>query len=185
MLKTITHSIELLNTSKIILYPTDTVWGIGCDATDKVAVQKVYDLKQREDSKSLIILVDGFEMLSHYVESIPIQVIEFLQDTNVPITVIYDNPINLAENVIATDNTIAIRIVKDSFCNTLIKQFGKPIVSTSANISKKKTPLNYTEIEKKITTKVDYIIPLFDIATNNKPSKIIKFKNDEIIILRP
>lgn len=152
--------IEIVNTAGTILYPTDTVWGIGCDATSKEAVQKVFDIKQRAESKSLIILVDGIEMLQEYVSDIPEKVIELLENTEKPTTIIYKNPRGLATNVIAEDNTVAVRIVKHAFCEQLIARFGKPIVSTSANVSGDETPVSFEKISTSILNSVDYIVNL-------------------------
>src|SRR5690349_4409775 len=131
----IEHCLDVLEQGGIILYPTDTVWGIGCDATDTTAVQKIYALKARPDSKSMIVLVAEEKDILKYVASPDIAVFDYLQKTNKPTTVIYDGAISLADNLIAADGSIAIRIVRDKFCRHLIKRFRKPIVSTSANIS--------------------------------------------------
>jgi len=144
--KELQYAITCLSKASIILYPTDTVWGVGCDATNEVAVTTIYKVKQRDESKSLVILVDSFEMLQEYVTAIPRKVIELLEESTKPTTIIYSNPKGLAKNVIAKDNTVAIRIVQDKFCQKLIQKFGKPIVSTSANISGKPTPQSFKEI---------------------------------------
>jgi len=180
----INQALIILNNRKTILYPTDTIWGIGCDATNFDAVKKVYQLKQREETKSLIILVDSFEMLQNYVESIPVEIKSFLKKQTRPTTVIYDNPKNLAKNVIAKDNTIAIRIVKNGVVAELIKAFGKPLVSTSANISGEKTPLIFEEISDKIKNGVDYIVNHKQYKKEAKSSKIIRFVDNKIVILR-
>jgi L-threonylcarbamoyladenylate synthase len=180
----ITTLIEQINNNKSILYPTDTIWGIGCDATNFDAVRKIYQLKQREEAKSLIILVDSFEMLKNYVESVPLEVKLFLKKQTRPTTVIYENPKNLAKNVVAKDNTIAIRIVKNGFVAELIKAFGKPIVSTSANISGEETPLSFDEISKEIKNGVDYIVNHKQNKKEAKSSKIIRFVDNKIVILR-
>jgi len=153
-------SLNALNKNHTILYPTDTVWGIGCDATSEEAVQKIFDIKQRAESKSLIILVDGVEMLKEYVSDIPEKVIELLKNTQKPTTIIYKNPRGLAKNVIAQDNTVAVRIVKHAFCEKLIARFGKPIVSTSANVSGEETPSSFEKIATSILNSVDYIVNL-------------------------
>ncbi|MCF6280082.1 MAG: threonylcarbamoyl-AMP synthase [Flavobacteriaceae bacterium] len=169
---------EVLKESKTILYPTDTVWGIGCDATNSDAVSKIYTIKQRNESKSLVVLVDSFEMLQQYVDTIPTLVKKILSKNKNPTTIIYNNPKNLAKNVIAKDNTVAIRIVKDKFCQELIQEFGKPIVSTSANISGNPTPKSFKEIEPSILESVDYVVNLHQNRINKKPSKIIKLEVD-------
>ena len=184
MQKLIASCVNKLINSEILLYPTDTVWGIGCDATNKIAVDKIYKLKKREESKSLIILVDSFEMLLNYVDEVPNEINKFLKNTTKPTTVIYNNPKNLPNSLIAKDNTIAIRIVNKGFAHKLIKQFGKPIVSTSANISGKKTPLNFEDISNEIKNKVDFVVKVKEEKLTSKSSKIIRFANNKIDILR-
>ena len=173
-----------LKQGKTILYPTDTVWGIGCDATNEVAVKKIYQLKKREESKSLIILVSSIEMLIEYLEEIPKKAIKVLNSSDKPTTIIYKNPINLAKNTIASDNTIAIRIPQNDFCIQLINQFGKPIVSTSANISGQATPKSFSEISKAILESVDYVVDLHQDKLSEKSSKILKIVDDSVIVIR-
>ena len=178
-------SSEVLKGQKILLYPTDTVWGIGCDATSETAVAKIFKIKQREESKSLIILVDSIEMLQEYVSSISENIINVLSSTKKPTTIIYNNPVGLARNVVADDNTVAVRIVQNEFCQHLIKQFGKPIVSTSANVSGVETPKSFKEIDIVILESVDYIVNLHREEVNEKSSAILKVaENGEIIVLR-
>ncbi|MCD8453859.1 threonylcarbamoyl-AMP synthase [Tenacibaculum finnmarkense] len=181
----IKNSVAFLKTGKTILYPTDTVWGIGCDATNIEAVQKVYQLKNRAESKSLIILVDSVEMLKNYVEVLPKLAIQLIENAKKPTTIIYPNPKNLAKNTIASDNTIAIRIPKDDFCLQLIKAFGKPIVSTSANISGQPTPKTFSEISTAILQSVDYVVALQSDKKVVKSSTILKITaTNEIEIIR-
>jgi len=178
-------SLNALNKNQTILYPTDTVWGIGCDATSEGAVQKIFDIKQRAESKSLIILVDGVDMLKKYVSDIPEKVIELLKNTQKPTTIIYKNPRGLAKNVIAQDNTVAVRIVKHAFCEQLITSFGKPIVSTSANVSGEDTPSSFKKIATSILNSVDYIVnlPLENESANS--STILRLlDNGEFEVLR-
>ena len=171
--------------SEILLYPTDTVWGIGCDATSDEAVSKVFEIKQRSESKSLVILVDSIEMLKKYIPTVSKAVLELLSKTTNPTTIIYDNPVGLSKNVVATDNTVAVRIVQHEFCKQLIHQFGKPIVSTSANISGNPTPNSFKEIEQSILDSVDYVVNLQREEVSEKSSTILKVsKNGEIIVLR-
>jgi L-threonylcarbamoyladenylate synthase len=178
-------SLEVLTKQQILLYPTDTVWGIGCDATSEEAVNKVFKLKQRSETKSLIILVDGLEMLQKYVPSISKEILNLLKSTTKPTTIIYNNPIGLAKNVVATDNTVAIRIPQNEFCKQLIAAFGKPIVSTSANISGTETPKSFKEISHVILESVDYVVNLQREEVNDKSSTILKVaENGEIIVLR-
>ena len=178
-------ALQKLHQRGIILYPTDTVWGIGCDATNEKTVAKIYKIKQRAESKSVIILVDSITMLKNYVEEISDKAIEIIEKAEKPTTVIYNNPKGLASNVVASDNTVAIRIVKDKFCQELIKQFGKPIVSSSANISDKPTPKSFKEIDKSILEAVDYVVNLHQDKIATRASRIIKIlKNGELQILR-
>lgn len=181
----VNKTVGVLNNEGVILYPTDTVWGIGCDATNEKAVNKVFNIKQRQESKSLIILVDSSEMLKNYIPSISKNVLELLCSAKKPTSIIYNNPKGLAKNVIADDDTVAIRIPQNEFCKNLIKQFGKPIVSTSANISGKLTPKSFKEIEQPILDSVDYIVNLHREVVNEKSSTIIKIgDNGELIVLR-
>lgn len=177
--------IHILNNNKTILYPTDTVWGIGCDATNEEAVQKVYALKKREESKALIVLVSSLHMLKKYV-FVPKKALEILKTATKPTTIIYNNPKGLAKNLInKEDNTVAIRIVQDDFCRKLIKRFKKPIVSTSANISGMPTPTSFSEIEKQIKNNVDYIVNLHPSkAKEAQPSRILKINNHSVEIIR-
>jgi len=179
------NALKVLRQHQTILYPTDTVWGIGCDATSGEAVSQIFTIKNRENSKSLVVLVDSFDMLRDYIEEVPEKVIALLSAVTKPTTIIYKNPKNLAQNVIATDNTVAIRIVRDDFCKRLINQFNKPIVSTSANISGDPTPKSFKDISKPILDSVDYIVNLAKEKINLKSSTIIKIKEDNTIkILR-
>jgi L-threonylcarbamoyladenylate synthase len=174
-----------LKKGETILYPTDTVWGIGCDATNEDAVKKVYKIKNRQESKSLIILVDSIAMLKKYIEILTEQTIAFIKTVEKPTTIIYNNPKNLAKNTIASDNTIAIRIPQDDFCLKLISEFGKPIVSTSANISGLPTPKSFTEISKAILQSVDYVVALQLNKKVVKSSTILKLTtSNEIKIIR-
>ncbi|MCF6181134.1 L-threonylcarbamoyladenylate synthase [Lutibacter sp.] len=179
------NSLKILEEKKVLLYPTDTVWGIGCDATSEMAVSNIFDIKERLESKSLIILVDGIKMLQKYIPSISESILNFLSATSKPTTIIYNNPTGLAQNVVAKDNTVAIRIVQNEFCNQLITVFGKPIVSTSANKSGNPTPKSFKEIEKSILDSVDYIVNLQREEVNDKSSTILKIgDNGELIVLR-
>lgn len=176
---------KVLQAGKCIIYPTDTVWGIGCDATNELAVKKVFKIKKRDESKSLVILVDSFQMLEQYINNIPLEVIKLLKESTRPTTIIYNKPKGLAKIVIAQDNTVAIRIVQDDFCQHLIKQFGKPIISTSANISERPTPKSFKEIEPSILEAVDYVVNLRRNEITNSPSQIIKLtSNGELVVIR-
>lgn len=181
----ILKSLEVLNAEEILLYPTDTVWGLGCDATSDLAVDKIYKIKQRSESKSLIILVADIDMLQKYINDIPASVLELLESVSKPTSIIYKNPVGLAKNVVASDNTVAIRIPDNQFCKELIYRFGKPIVSTSANVSGNPTPQSFKEIETAILESVHYIVNLQREERNEKSSTILKVEdNGEIVVLR-
>ena len=183
MLTEIKQTNTYLKKGKTILYPTDTVWGLGCDATNEKAVSKIYKIKKRVESKSLIVLVSSVHMLKKYV-SVSKKALEFLKISKKPTTIIYKNPKNFAKNTIAKDNTIAIRIVQHEFCRKLIKRFGKPIVSTSANISERPTPKSFIEIEKSILENVDYVVNLQKNKVTDKSSRIIRIIGNDIEVLR-
>lgn len=181
----IDKALEVLIAQKILLYPTDTVWGIGCDATSEEAVAKVYWIKGRDESKSLIILVDSIEMLKKHISYIPNAVFEFLDKATNPTTIIYNNPTGLAANVVSSVDTVAIRIVQSEFCKKLIEKFGKPLVSTSANRSGSPTPKSYSEISASILESVDYIVNLQRDEINEKSSTILKLdEQGNITVLR-
>jgi L-threonylcarbamoyladenylate synthase len=187
MNKDIRKSFEALEKGQTFLYPTDTVWGIGCDATSFEAVSKIYQIKQRDESKSLVILVNTLEMLQNIIPNIPVKALEIIQNAEKPTTIIYDNPIGLAKNVVAEDKTVAIRLVKDEFCIALLQQFGKPIVSTSANISGEPTPSYFKEISDSVKKAVDYVVKWCQKDTEPKSaSSIIKItKDNSVTIIRP
>ena len=186
MIKELNSSLKILKKGQTLLYPTDTVWGIGCDATNFNAVQKIYQLKKREDSKTMICLVKDFKMLSQFIEEIPEAAKNILKYAQKPTTIIYDRPKHMAQNLIANNNTIGIRIVKDEFCFNLIKLLKKPIVSTSANISGEPTPKSFKEIETEILKGVDYVVNLKRESLGGTPSSIIKLsQNGDVKIIRP
>jgi L-threonylcarbamoyladenylate synthase len=178
MTSEITKALAVLESGGLILYPTDTVWGIGCDATDPEAVKKVYALKQRDDSKALICLVSNDAMLEKHVESVPEAAWDIIDLADKPTTIVYDEPKGLAANLISDDNTIAIRVASDLFCKQLIQRFGKPLVSTSANLAEMPTPKSYQEVEAAILKGVDYIVLLEQEKRMDSPSAIIKLGND-------
>jgi len=181
----INKCLQILKEGGLILYPTDTVWGIGCDASNEEAVSKVFKLKQREDSKALICLVADDRMLKKYIKKIPEAAFDIIDISEEPITIIYDEPQNLAQNLIAPDNTIAIRIPNDDFCFQLLRRFNGAIVSTSANISGQPTPKSFKEIDQDILKGVDYVVNLHREKINTKPSSIIKLSNDgQVKIIR-
>ena len=175
----IINAIHVLQQGGTILYPTDTIWGIGCDATNTKAVEKIYRIKSRTEAKSLIILLDNIEKLSTYIEKVPDITADLLASITNPVTIIYSNARKLAANVIASDGTIAIRIVKDDFCAEMIRRFGKPIVSTSANISGFEPPAIFSQIDEEIKKTVDYVVSYKqDYYTRSKPSTIIRLRDD-------
>ena len=181
MNKEINTALKILKQGGLILYPTDTVWGIGCDATNAEAVDKIFKLKQRNDSKALICLVADDRMLKKYVKQIPEAAFTLFDIHEAPITIIYDEPQNLASNLIADDNTIAIRIPDDDFCFQLLRRFNGAIVSTSANISGKPTPKSFKEIAPDILKGVDYVVNLHHEKKNAKPSAILKLSNNGVV----
>ncbi len=170
---------KVLQTGGTILYPTDTIWGIGCDATNYKAVEKIIQLKKRTEQKSFIILLDQPEKLELYVSKVPDIIWDLLPSVEAPLTVVYPGARNLARNVVAADQSIAIRIVKDLFCQKLISYFGKPIVSTSANFSTEPPPLIFSNISKELVSKVDYTVNYNrDKINSMKASMIIKVRQD-------
>jgi L-threonylcarbamoyladenylate synthase len=178
--------LEVLRKGGTILYPTDTIWGIGCDATNKAAVEKIYRIKKRPETKNLIILVDDPDMLKTYVKSIPEIAWDLISNVERPLTIIYPKAKNLPVNLIGPDDSIAVRIVKNDFCRTLIHDLAKPIVSTSANISGENSPMIFKDIPKEIRDSVDYVVNLYqDQVQELRPSTIIKLsENGEFRIIR-
>lgn len=176
-----------LRNGGIILYPTDTVWGIGCDATNEKAADRIYKLKKRTDNKAMIVLVTEERDVLQYVANPDRRVFEYLEQVTKPTTIIYKGAIGLAENIIGKDGSIAMRICNDDFCRQLIKRFRKPIVSTSANISGQATPIVYTDISLDIKIGVDYIVNYRqDDTTIAEPSTLIKWNKDGTpTIIRP
>ena len=185
MKEDITKSLEILREGKLLLYPTDTVWGLGCDATNEEAVQKVYQLKNRSESKSLVVLVDSLKMLNEYIQYIPDEALKLLNSLEKPTTIIYEHQRGLAKNMVADDNTIAVRIPNHQFCKDLIKEFGKPIVSTSANKSGEETPKSFGEISPAIVEGVDYVVKIERDKVSDKSSTILKLIGDEVQVIRP
>ena len=182
--KILDQSIEVLLNSQVILYPTDTVWGLGCDATNIDAVAKIFKLKNRVESKSLVVLVSSIEMLHTYVDAVPQKAIDIISTTKKPTTIIYSNPKGLAANAIALDNTIAIRIPSHDYCLDIINKLGKPIISTSANISGESTPKSFSEISLPILEGVDYVVNLEQDKITDKSSTILKLVGNDIEVIR-
>ena len=183
----IRHCLDTLRTGGTILYPTDTIWGIGCNATDPAAVKKIFEIKQRAESKSLIVLLADPRDINRYVGLPEPYLFDYLQTVVRPTTIIYEGAIGLAENLIAADGSIAIRVVKEDFCRHLIKRFGKPLVSTSANISGKTAPGHFKNISDGIRNAVDYVVQYRQ--SDEEPARastVIRFNSHgEIRVLRP
>lgn len=172
-------ALDVLRDGGVILYPTDTIWGLGCDATDAQAIKRIYQIKNREDSKSLIILVADERDVLQYVASPDLAVFDFIEEQTRPTTIIFEQAVALPDNLIAEDGSIAIRIVRDEFCRHLIKRLRKPIVSTSANISGQASPQNFLEVSEEIKHAVDHVVKWRqDDAAPSLPSQIIKWNND-------
>ena len=175
----ITQCLKVLSDGGLILYPTDTVWGIGCDATNAEAVQRVYALKQRDDSKALIVLIDNADHLDHYVVNVPMIARELIDVAVKPLTIIYEGAYNLAPNVLGDEDSVGIRIPNDEFCHRLCERFGKPIVSTSANVSGAPTAKTFADIDAAIIQGVDYAVEYRrDDKTSHQPSNIILLSRD-------
>ncbi len=179
--------LRVLENGGLILYPTDTIWGIGCDATNEDAVAKIFALKNRPDSKALIVLIADERSLLQYVASPHIEVFDYIQGVSKPTTIVYENAIGLAGNLLAEDGSVGIRICADEFCKHLIKRFKKPIVSTSANVSGFPPPKVFTDIDIAVKGGVDYVVHYRqDDVTPVEPSAVVKCNKDgSFTILRP
>ena len=179
--------VTVLKKGGTILYPTDTVWGIGCDATNELAIQKIFSLKKRNEEKSMIILLADEKDIINYSDDRHGVIFDYIKGINKPTTVIYENARNLASNLVNKDGSIGIRIVNDPFCRELIKTFGGPIVSTSSNISGYPPPAFFEDIDMEIKNGVDYIVQhRRDDLTPAAPSTVIKLAKDgSILVLRP
>ncbi len=186
MKEDIQKAIEVMSAGGLILYPTDTIWGIGCDATNDKAVQKVYELKQRSDSKALIVLIDNVVKLNYYLTETPDLAWDLIEVSDTPLTIVYDGARNVADNLVAEDGSLAIRVTHEKFSQELCRRFRKAIVSTSANVSGQPSPQNFSEISDVIKDGVDYIVGYRqDDMTKAKASGIIKLgKGGEIEIIR-
>ena len=186
MKKDIDKCLEVLNNGGVILYPTDTIWGLGCDATNQKAVQRIYEIKQRSDQKSLLVLLDHPGKVSSFVNEVPEIAWDLIDLSEKPLTIIYSDAKNLAKNLIAEDGSIGIRISSDPFNQRLIQRFKKPLVSTSANISGEMAPGNFSEISEEILSAVDYVVEWRqDDYQKAQASSIIKLKpNGEVEIIR-
>lgn len=179
------NAYEVIKDGGIILYPTDTVWGIGCDATNAEAVAKIFALKQRTETQSMIVLMNGEKMIYNVFKEIPEAAWQIMDLSEKPTTIILDNPRNVAPNLINQDKSLGMRLVKEPFCFKLMEKIKKPLVSTSANISGQPTPASFKEISPEIIKGVDYVVNLHREKVGGKPSTIIKLTNDsQVKIIR-
>ena len=166
----------------VILYPTDTIWGIGCDATNEDAVRRVYEIKQRQDSKAMLVLVDSSVKVDFYVQDVPEVAWDLIDLADKPLTIIYSGARNLAANLLAEDGSVGIRVTNEDFSKRLCQQFRKAVVSTSANISGQPSPRNFTEMSEEVKSAVDYIVGYRqEEMSNPKPSSIIKLAKGGVI----
>ncbi|MDP2724064.1 MAG: L-threonylcarbamoyladenylate synthase [Bacteroidales bacterium] len=182
----IVKSVDMLKKGKVLLTPTDTIWGIGCDATNSKAVQRIYKIKGRTESKSLIILLESVDKLEKYLKQVPPVAYDLIANSRSPLTIVYSGAKNLAKNVIASDGTIAIRITRDEYCSEVLRLLDRPLVSTSANISGQPIAQLFDEIVPEIIRQVDYVVEAFrDRFQSIKPSTIIKLdENGLFTVLR-
>lgn len=175
-------SLKVLKAGGLILYPTDTIWGLGCDATNSSAVRKIFSIKSREENKSLIILVSDISMLERYVKVVPETAYDLISVSDSPLTIVYSKGKNLAEGVCNSDGSAGIRICNDPFCNELIRQFRKPLVSSSANVSGQAAPENFISIDELIIRSVDYVVEYRREDKHlYKASPVIKVEDNGII----
>jgi len=187
MIEDIKAALDVLKNGGIILYPTDTIWGIGCDASNEEAVKRIYTIKKRVDSKSMLVLMENAALIDRYVNEVPEIAFDLIELTDKPLTIIYDGAKNLAKNLIADNGSIGIRITTEAFSSELIRRFKRPIVSTSANISGKPSPACFSEIDQEIIDSVDYVVKFRqDESQKAVPSSIMKLgRGGEIKIIRP
>lgn len=179
------EALKTLRNGGVIVYPTDTIWGLGCDATNAEAVNKIYAIKNRADSKAMLSLVGSYGMLERFVDDIPEIALELIDAAVSPLTIIYDHPVGLASNLLSDDGSAGIRITYERFSSELCRRFGKPIVSTSANISGEKSPSTYDKISSRVLDKADYVVKSFRNKPAAKPSNIIKLsEGGQIKIIR-
>ncbi|WP_124981112.1 L-threonylcarbamoyladenylate synthase [Nonlabens xiamenensis] len=180
-LEAINQAVTALKKGGTLLYPTDTIYGLGCDATNYDAVEKIYQIKERDKSKSLLVLVDSFQMLESIIEEVPDMAWEVLKVNKKPLTIIYDRPKNVAENVLAADESLAVRVTNDPVCRAMIRKLRKPIVSTSANLSGEPSPVHFSDINPALIERVDHVLDLPLAHKNIKPSSIMKISNNGVI----
>ena len=186
MIEDIKAALEVLQKGGVILYPTDTIWGIGCDACNEDAVKKVYSIKNRVDSKSMLVLMENLALIERYVTEVPDIAYDLIELTDKPLTIIFDGAKSLAKNLIAEDGSVGIRITAEKFSSELIRRFRRPIVSTSANLSGKPSPACFDEIDHEIIDAVDYVVKYRqDDRQKAVPSSIMKLgRGGEIKIIR-
>jgi L-threonylcarbamoyladenylate synthase len=178
------NALKVLKNGGVILYPTDTIWGLGCDATNEDAVKRIFQIKQREDSKSMLVLTDNEAKIERLVEKVPDVAWDLIKFSETPLTIIYSGAKNLAKNLIAQDGSVGIRVTKEDFSNKLCEQFRLPVVSTSANISGQPSPQNFDEISDEIKSAVDYIVSYRQKDTSKaKPSSIIKLEPNGVVTI--
>ncbi|MBN1107778.1 MAG: threonylcarbamoyl-AMP synthase [Bacteroidales bacterium] len=175
----IKNSLKCLREGGVILYPTDTIWGLGCDPTDPIAVQKVFSIKKRAESRSLIILVNSTEMLARYVKEVPATAFELISVSDSPLTIVYPEGKNLAPGVCGEDGSVAIRVCREPFCSELISRFRKPLISTSANISGNSAPANFSEIDNSVISQAAYVVRYRqEDLQKSQPSSVIQIYSD-------
>ena len=175
-------AVEVLREGGIVIYPTDTIWGLGCDATNPDAVRRVYEIKKRADSKAMLVLVDSSVKVDFYVQDVPEVAWDLIELADKPLTIIYSGARNLAPNLLAEDGSVGIRVTSEDFSRRLCQQFRKAIVSTSANISGQPSPANFSEISDDVKSQVDYIVGFRqDDISRPKPSSIIKLDKGGVI----
>lgn len=177
---------DVMNKGGVILYPTDTIWGIGCDATNEEAVRRVFEIKKRADSKAMLVLVDAPVKVEYYVKEVPAVAWDLIELSDKPLTVIYDGARNLAQSLVAEDGSVGIRVTKEEFSRQLCNRFHKAIVSTSANVSGQPSPAVFADISEEIKNAVDFVVSYRrDDVAGSKPSSIIKLKSDgEVKVIR-
>ena len=176
--KEIKNCLTVLRKGGIIVYPTDTIWGIGCDATNSKAIKKIYKIKKRKISKSMIVLIANINSLNKYVKKIPAEILELIINHSQPTTIIFNNVHNISNDLLSLDGSVAMRVTTDKFCQKLINQLEKPLISTSANISGEKYPEKFKQINSVILNGVDYVVNLRKKEIMSTPSNIIKINNN-------
>ena len=182
----IKKAVDVLRSGGVILYPTDTIWGLGCDATNKEAVDKIYRIKQRDDSKSMLVLIDNPSKLNSYLDVVPDIAWDLIDVSEKPLTIIYPGAKNLPDNLVAADGSVGIRVTNEEFSRNLCQRFRMPLVSTSANISGKPAPVNFSEIDPEIVDQVDYVVQYRqEDYSKAAPSGIVKLGiNGEVTVIR-